>query len=239
VNGEDIPTPNTNKIVVLSSFFQHGFGLPTCEFLHDLLHHYEIELVHLNPNSIIQIAMFVHLCEAFLGVPPKFSLFKSYFLLKYQPSADKWKVIDDVGLQTCPRSGFLDLSMKTSEFSGTWNEETTPDELPIVAALGNRVNDLKNQCLTSVCVATHWLASQVIPLKKQPHPWWEYNGVHDPTRETFITPMPSKILELLQEMFQKTSSWPPAEQVCAYHLGVDRDLIRRFSLIFINFLLFT
>jgi hypothetical protein len=27
--GEDIPTPNTNEIVVLSSFFSHGFGLPT------------------------------------------------------------------------------------------------------------------------------------------------------------------------------------------------------------------
>jgi hypothetical protein len=25
--GEDLPTPNTNKIVVFSSFFQRGFGL--------------------------------------------------------------------------------------------------------------------------------------------------------------------------------------------------------------------
>jgi hypothetical protein len=29
---EDIPTPNTNEIVVLSSF-QRGFNLPTCELL--------------------------------------------------------------------------------------------------------------------------------------------------------------------------------------------------------------
>jgi hypothetical protein len=88
-NGEDIRTPNTNEIVALSSFFQRGFVLPTCEFLRSLLHHYEIELVHLNPNSILQITVFVHLCEAFLGVPLNFFLFKSYFLLKYQPSADK------------------------------------------------------------------------------------------------------------------------------------------------------
>jgi hypothetical protein len=38
-NDEDIPTPNTNKIVVLTSFFQRGFSLPSCEFLHGLLHH--------------------------------------------------------------------------------------------------------------------------------------------------------------------------------------------------------
>jgi hypothetical protein len=27
--GEDIPTPNTEEIVVFSSFYQRGFGLPT------------------------------------------------------------------------------------------------------------------------------------------------------------------------------------------------------------------
>jgi hypothetical protein len=113
-NGEDTPTPNTNEIVVLSSFFQCGFGLPTCEFLRSLLHHYEIELVYLNPNSILQIAIFVHLCEAFLGVPSNFSLLKRYFLLKYQLSSDKWKVIGGISLQTCPISSFLDLPMKTS-----------------------------------------------------------------------------------------------------------------------------
>jgi hypothetical protein len=76
---DDIPTPNTNKIVVLSSFFQHGFGLPTCEFLHNLLHHYQTELVHLNPNSILQIAVFLFMCKAFLAIPPSLPLFKSYF----------------------------------------------------------------------------------------------------------------------------------------------------------------
>jgi hypothetical protein len=61
---EDIPAPNTNEIIVLSSFFQHRFGLPSCEFLYGLLHYYQIVLVHLKPNSILQITVFVHLCEA-------------------------------------------------------------------------------------------------------------------------------------------------------------------------------
>jgi hypothetical protein len=64
--GEDIPTPNMNEIVVFSSFFQHGFGLPACDFFHGLLDHYKIKLAHLNTNSVLQIAIFVHLCEAFL-----------------------------------------------------------------------------------------------------------------------------------------------------------------------------
>jgi hypothetical protein len=105
--GEDIPTPNTKEIVVFSLFFQRGFGLPTCSFLRGLLDHYKIELVHLNPNSILQIAVFVHHCEAFLCIPPNFTLFKNYFFLKYQPSAANRKVIRGVGLQTHPRISFL------------------------------------------------------------------------------------------------------------------------------------
>jgi hypothetical protein len=96
--GEDIPTPNINKIVVLSSNFYHGFGIPTCEFLHSLLHHYQIKLICLNPSSICQITIFVYLCEAFLTVPPNFPLFKSYFFLKYQPSIDSQKVTGGVGI---------------------------------------------------------------------------------------------------------------------------------------------
>jgi hypothetical protein len=75
--GEDLPTPNTNEIMVFSSFFQRGFGPSAYDFFRGLLDHYQIELVHLNPNSIIQITIFVHLCEAFLGIPPNFPLFKN------------------------------------------------------------------------------------------------------------------------------------------------------------------
>jgi hypothetical protein len=88
-------------------------------------------------------------------------------------------------------------------------------------------------------VAAHWLACRVIPLNKQVHPGWEYNKVHDPTRETFMTPRPNKIQELLQEMFQDITSWPTAKLVRSYHIGVDRDPVRRFSLIVIIFFLFT
>jgi hypothetical protein len=122
VAGEDLPTPNTNEIVVFSSFFQRDFGLPGCGFFRRLLDHYQIELVHLNPNSILQITVFVHLCETFHGIPPNFPLFKNYFFLKYQPSVANCKVIRATGLQTHPHAGFLDLPMETSlqGWHGTW-----------------------------------------------------------------------------------------------------------------------
>jgi hypothetical protein len=155
-----------------------------CDLFHGLLDHYQIELVHLNPNSILQITVFIHLCEAFLGIPPNFPLFKNYVFLKYQLSAANHKVIGGVGLQTRPRAMFLDLLLKTSlrgwhetwfycenhdpnlppfvgqlpEFQGLWSEEATPLELPHVAALTNKINLLIECDLTGVCVTTHWLA---------------------------------------------------------------------------------
>jgi hypothetical protein len=50
---EDIPTPNMTKIVVFSSFFQRGFGHPAYDFLRRFLDQYQIELIHLNNNSIL------------------------------------------------------------------------------------------------------------------------------------------------------------------------------------------
>jgi hypothetical protein len=122
--------------MVFVSFFQRGFGLPVCDFLCGLLDNYQIELVYLNPNSILHIAIFVHLCEAYLGIPPNFPLFKNYFFLKYQPSAANWKVIGGVGLQTRPHAGFLDLPLKNSlrRWHGTWFycENHEPNLPPLV-----------------------------------------------------------------------------------------------------------
>jgi hypothetical protein len=56
-NDEEIPTPNTNEIVVSKSFFQRGFELPACDFFRDLLNHFKNELIHLNPISILQITV--------------------------------------------------------------------------------------------------------------------------------------------------------------------------------------
>jgi hypothetical protein len=76
-------------------------------------------------------------------------------------------------------------------------------------------------------VATHWLARRVFPLKKQVHQGWEYSGVQDPTQETSDKITLEHLVKLLEEMFQDTSSWPTDERVHSYHIGVERDLVRR------------
>jgi hypothetical protein len=233
--------------------FQRGFCLPVCDFLRSLLDHYQMELVHLNPNYILHITIFVHLCEAYLGIPPNFPLFKNYFFLKYQPSAANQKVIGGIGLQTRPRAGFLDLPLKNSlwgwhgtwfdslnheprlpslvgrlpEFKGTWSEEPTPLEAPQVAVLIAKVNLLKEKGLTGVCMASHWLTHRVRSLKKQVHLGWEYSRLQNATQETQEKMAPKLLVKHLGEIFQDISTWPTDEQVRHYHIRIERQPVRR------------
>ena len=80
--GKKFPSPHTDEVVVFSSFFYRGFSLPTSSFFRGLLKFYNIRIYHLNPNSVLQIAIFIHLCEAFLGIEPHFNLFRSLFCIK-------------------------------------------------------------------------------------------------------------------------------------------------------------
>src|SRR6266540_3758863 len=67
---ESFPTANTGEIVVFEHFFYQGFALPTNAFFRGLLHWYGIELVHLNPNSILHIATFIHSVRSSLASAP-------------------------------------------------------------------------------------------------------------------------------------------------------------------------
>jgi hypothetical protein len=110
--------------VVSKALFQLGFRIHTYNFFRGLLHHFKIELVHLNPNADLQIAIFVHLCEAYLTILPNFSLFKYYFFLKYQPSAANHQVIGRVGIQAWMNWDFLALPLKNSLKVGIPNGST-------------------------------------------------------------------------------------------------------------------
>jgi len=53
---------------LLLSFLDRGFGTPVGRLIRAILHYYEVELHNLNPNSVMQAAVFAMVCEGFLGV---------------------------------------------------------------------------------------------------------------------------------------------------------------------------
>ena len=72
--GEEFSMEDMTETVVFWSFYEKGFALPAGAFFRGLLFFYGLEVTHLKPSSIAQIAIFIHLCEAFLGIAPHFNL---------------------------------------------------------------------------------------------------------------------------------------------------------------------
>ena len=77
--GHGRPFEEINETVMFPSFVERGFAIPTSNFFHGLLFHWGIQAHHLTPNSILHISIFIHLCEAFLGIESHFDLFKYFF----------------------------------------------------------------------------------------------------------------------------------------------------------------
>jgi hypothetical protein len=80
--GEEFPREDIKEQVVFASFFEHGFNLPVGDFFRGLLYYYRLELVHLVPNSITVVSTFIHFCEAYLGIPLHFLLWRYFFYVK-------------------------------------------------------------------------------------------------------------------------------------------------------------
>jgi hypothetical protein len=57
--------------------------MPAGDFFRGLLYYYKLELVHLVPNSMIVVSSFIYFCEAYLGIPPHFFLWRYFFNIKF------------------------------------------------------------------------------------------------------------------------------------------------------------
>jgi hypothetical protein len=77
--GGAAPSPPPWYIVSFVSFHERGFGVPAGRFMRAILHHYRVELHNLTPNSISQAAIFVAVCEGYLGIAPHWDLWTHLF----------------------------------------------------------------------------------------------------------------------------------------------------------------
>jgi hypothetical protein len=66
-------------VVSFVAFHERGLGVPSSRFMRDILHYYGVELHHLAPNSISQVAIFTAVCEGYLGIEPHWKLWLHLF----------------------------------------------------------------------------------------------------------------------------------------------------------------
>jgi hypothetical protein len=59
-----------DEVLMFARFVERRLSVPTSDFFKGLLRHYDIKYLNLNPNGIFHVSVFVHFCEAFVGIKP-------------------------------------------------------------------------------------------------------------------------------------------------------------------------
>jgi hypothetical protein len=108
---------------MFARFVERGLALPASDFFKGLLKYYGIEYLNLNPNGIFHVSVFVHFCEAFVGIKPHWVLFRKFFRLKSQSSANDPRVVGGAGIQMHEDTTEQYLSYKLIDSNQDWKSK--------------------------------------------------------------------------------------------------------------------
>jgi hypothetical protein len=190
---EEFPSKDIKEQVVFASFFERGFNLPAGDFFRGLLYYYRLVLVHLVPNSITIVSTFIHFCEAYLGIPPHFTLWRYFLCVKSTSKRLGPMGVVMFNLRSCLKVEWIDSDLP--DHTAGWRSEWfyIADQIPGLSRrtshkpvkisvwdLGlptHNLEDLKGVLEPSFC------RRMIQPIKDRVHPAYEYCGQLYPTRK--------------------------------------------------------
>jgi hypothetical protein len=114
---------NPDEIPMFTRFAERGMALPASDFFKGLLEYYDIEYLNLNPNGIFHTSVFIHFCEAFLRIKPHSVLFRKFFRVKPQPSANNPRVVGGAGIQMREDAAEQYLAYKMIDSNQDWKSK--------------------------------------------------------------------------------------------------------------------
>jgi hypothetical protein len=200
---------NPDEVPMFAKFSERGLALPASNFFKGLLKYYGIKYLNLNPNGIFHISVFVHYCEAFLGIKPHWVLFRKFFRLKPQPSANDPRVVGGAGIQMREDTADQYLAYKLIDSNqdwkakwfyinnhpelpkpsgqqlkhrSWWNTEPTMQEGIQLPELLQRIKALREAGLRAEHVAFCFIKRRVQPLMARDTLGYQYTGDEDTSR---------------------------------------------------------
>jgi hypothetical protein len=229
--GDPYPMENAeDEIPMFVWFVERGLALPASNFFKGLLGYYGVEYLNLNPNSVFHTAVFIHFCEAFLGINPHWILFRKFFQVKPQPSANNLRVVrrDSIQLREDAAEQYLAYKLvdsntdwKTRWFYITnhhpglpkpsgrklrhrdwWNTEPTMQEGIQLPKLLARIKVLREARLRAEHVAFSFMKRRVQPLMAHDTLGFEYTGDDDTSRMPRGEMDDDDIIERLMRIFK-------------------------------------
>jgi hypothetical protein len=114
---------NPDEIPMFTRFAERGLALPASDFFKGLLEYYGIEYLNLNHNGIFHTSVFVHFCDTFLGIKPHWVLFRKFFRVKPQPSANNPRVVGGAGIQMREDAAEQYLAYKLIDSNQDWKSK--------------------------------------------------------------------------------------------------------------------
>jgi hypothetical protein len=114
---------NPDEVPMFARFVERGLALPASDFFKGLLNYYGIEYLNLNPNGIFHVSVFVHFCEAFLGIKLHWVLFRKFFRVKPQPSANDPRVVGGAKIQMRKDAAEQYLAYKLFDSNQDWKSK--------------------------------------------------------------------------------------------------------------------
>jgi hypothetical protein len=192
------------EFVLFVSYLSYGLALPISPFFLLLLEELDLQLQHLTPHSILQAAIFAHLCEMFVGVAPSTSLFRHFFVLvksgkaKDHHSAYYFQTRSDPAVAYIPSLG----SARWDNWRGDWVIASTeandrlalpsdrprldrkqwrakPSLAPEFQLVLDRIKSLAASCLTSMHVVGDFLKRWIAPLQQRARLCCWFTGSND------------------------------------------------------------
>jgi hypothetical protein len=192
------------EFVLFASYLSCGLALPISPFFMLLLEDLGLQLQHLTPHSILQAAIFAHLCEMFVGVAPCTSLFHHFFVLvKSKKAKDHLGVYyfqtraDSVGAYISSLSGArwenwrVEWVIASTEASGRlvlpsdgprldkkqWRSK--PPLTLVFEPVLDRIKSLATSGLTSMHVISDFLKRRIAPLQARARLSCWFTGSND------------------------------------------------------------
>jgi hypothetical protein len=199
-----------DEIPMFTQFAERGLSLPASDFFKGLLQYYSIEYLNLNHNGIFHTSVFVHFCKAFLGIKPHWILFRKFFRVKPQPSANNPRVVGGAEIQMREDAAEQYLSYKLIDSNQNWkskwfyitnhhpelqkpsgkqpkhrpwwNSEPTMQEGIQLPELLAKIKALREAGLRAEHVAFSFMERRVQPLMARDTLGYQYTGDEDTSR---------------------------------------------------------
>jgi hypothetical protein len=228
---------NPDEVPMFARFVERGLALLASDFFKGLLRYYDIKYLNLNPNGIFHVSVFVHVCEAFVGIKPHWIMFRKFFRVKPQPSTNDPRVIGGAGIQMREDVSDQYLSYKLIESNQDWkykwfyisnhhlelpkpsgkqpkhklwwNTEPTMQEGIQLPELMKKVKALREAGLRAEHVAFSFMKRRVRPLMARDTLGYQYTGDEDTLRMPSDEVDDDDIVERLGKIFKDMPPYTP------------------------------